>query len=260
MASASGSVVVVDVAFVVVWVVGFGVTGGWPGCRASLVGVSSTEVGADSTDVLVVDSTVVVSADDSSPKPWPTRYATPATARASMMLAAIHSGAAFRDRLGGPVNDVGPVYPYGASKAAAETAVRAVDPGAVLVRTSLILGDEHSRQIRLCLAALAGRATLFTDELRCPVHVTDLADAVLELAGTAYAGTLNVAGADAVSRAELGRLVAARYGLDPAGMPTATVADAGLVRPTDVRLDSSRAAALLTTRLRGAREVLAGRA
>ncbi|WP_088979682.1 SDR family oxidoreductase [Micromonospora coxensis] len=144
-----------------------------------------------------------------------------------------------------------PVYFYGAAKAAAETAVRAVDPGAVLVRTSLIVG-EGSKQIQLCRDALVGRATLFTDEFRCPVDVTDLADAVLELAVSSDAGPLNVAGPDAVSRAELGLLVARRFGLDPTGLKTSTVAATGLVRPADVRLDSSRAAGLLRTRLRAA--------
>ncbi|MFC4147107.1 SDR family oxidoreductase [Micromonospora mangrovi] len=149
-----------------------------------------------------------------------------------------------------------PVFPYGAAKAAAETAVRAIDPAAVLVRTSLILG-EGSKQIQLCRDALAGRATLFTDERRCPVDVTDLAAAVLELVPSDHAGPLNVAGPDAVSRAELGLLVARREGIDPAGMKTATGAAHGVLRPTEVRLDSTRAAALLRTRLRGVRELLA---
>ncbi|MEU5783241.1 SDR family oxidoreductase [Micromonospora lupini] len=149
-----------------------------------------------------------------------------------------------------------PVNAYGAAKAAAETAVRAIDPGAALVRTSLILG-EGSKQIALCRDALAGRAVLFTDEFRCPIDVGDLADAVLELACSSYAGLLNVAGPDAVSRAELGLLVAERFGLDPAGLKTTTAAAAGVVRPSDVRLDSARAAGLLRTRLRGARELLA---
>ncbi|MGQ5263825.1 SDR family oxidoreductase [Micromonospora sp. ZYX-F-536] len=148
-----------------------------------------------------------------------------------------------------------PVNAYGAAKAAAETAVRAVDPGAALVRTSLILG-EGSKQIELSREALAGRATLFTDMIRCPVDVTDLADAVLELVDSAYAGPLNVAGADAVSRAELGLLVAERFGLDAAGLKTTTSTAAGVPGPGDVRLDSSRAAGLLRTRLRGARELL----
>lgn len=149
-----------------------------------------------------------------------------------------------------------PVFPYGAAKAAAETVVRAIDPGAVLVRTSLIVG-EGSKQIQLCRDALAGRATLFTDELRCPVDVVDVAAAVLELVPSDYAGPLNVAGPDAVSRAELGLLVARREEIDPAGMKTSTGAAAGLLRPTDVRLDSARATGLLRTRLRGIRELLA---
>ncbi|WP_184184539.1 SDR family oxidoreductase [Micromonospora parathelypteridis] len=149
-----------------------------------------------------------------------------------------------------------PVHAYGAAKAAAETAVRAIDPGAALVRTSLILG-EGSKQIQLCRDALAGRGALFTDEFRCPVDVTDLADAVLELATSSYAGLLNVAGSDAVSRADLGLLVAQRFGLDAAGLKTTTGAATGLARPLDVRLDCSRAANLLRTRLRGVRELLA---
>jgi dTDP-4-dehydrorhamnose reductase len=128
-----------------------------------------------------------------------------------------------------------------------------------MVRTSLIIGDDHSRQIRLALDLITGRSAgaLFTDEIRCPIGVHDLADAVLELAGTDLRGTLNVAGPDAVSRAEMGRLIAVRYGLDPARVPVCRIAEGGLgPRPADVRLDSSRAAALLTTRLRGVRQLL----
>ncbi|MFU8854379.1 SDR family oxidoreductase [Micromonospora sp. SL1-18] len=149
-----------------------------------------------------------------------------------------------------------PIHPYGAAKAAAETAVRAIDPGAMLVRTSLIVG-EGSKQIALCRDALAGRMALFTDELRCPVDVSDLAAAVLELVPSGYAGPLNVAGPDPVSRAELGLLVARRSGVDPAGLKTTTSAALGLHRPAEVRLDSSRAAGLLRTRLRGVTELLA---
>ncbi|MFG3599551.1 SDR family oxidoreductase [Micromonospora chersina] len=149
-----------------------------------------------------------------------------------------------------------PVNAYGAAKAAAETAVRAVDPGALLVRTSLIVG-EGSKQIQLCRDALAGRAALFTDEVRCPVHVADLAAAVLELLPTELAGPLNVAGPEAVSRAEMGLLVARELGLDAGGLRTTTASALGRHHPGEVRLDSSRAAGLLRTRLRGITEVLA---
>ncbi len=150
-----------------------------------------------------------------------------------------------------------PVHSYGAAKAAAETAVRAVDPGAVLIRTSLIIGDDRSKQIALALDLATGRraGALFTDEYRCPIAVTDLAAAVLELAGSTVSGTINVAGPEVLSRAELGRLVAASHGLDPGRIPTGTIAESGLgARPAHVVLDSTPAASLLKTRLRPASE------
>ena len=152
-----------------------------------------------------------------------------------------------------------PVNHYGSAKAAAETAVAAVHPGAVLIRTSLIIGDRRSKQIRMCIDMINGDrpGVLYADEVRCPVAVDDLAAAVLELAGTDVPGTINVAGPDAVTRAEMGELVAARYGLDPARVPIGRVTGSGLARAAEVRLDSSYAAGLLTTRLRGAREVIA---
>jgi len=105
-----------------------------------------------------------------------------------------------------------PVYPYGAAKAAAETAVRAIAPAAAVVRTSLIIGGRRGVHERLTHRLASGEAdgVLFTDEIRTPVHVDDLADAVLELAGSGYPGILNVAGSDAVSRYDLGVLVARR--------------------------------------------------
>ena len=151
-----------------------------------------------------------------------------------------------------------PVYPYGAAKAAAETAVRAIAPAAAVVRTSLIIGGRRGVHERLTHRLASGEAdgVLFTDEIRTPVHVDDLADAVLELAGSGYPGILNVAGSDAVSRYDLGVLVARRDGLDPARLRAGRLADLHLARPTDVRLRIDKAASLLRTRLRGAQEFL----
>jgi dTDP-4-dehydrorhamnose reductase len=152
-----------------------------------------------------------------------------------------------------------PVFPYGAAKAAAETAVRAVDPGAAVVRCSLIIGNAGSAQVRRCLDLIEGRSdgVLYADEVRCPVGVDDLATAVLELVDGDYAGLLNVTGPEAVTRVELGRLVARRYGLDPARVPVGSVADSGEVRPALITLDTARARGLLRTRLRPVSEVLA---
>ncbi len=101
---------------------------------------------------------------------------------------------------------------------------------------------------------LAGRhhGVLFTDEIRCPIHVRDLAAALLELALLDYDGVLNVAGPEALNRYELGVLIARRWGYDPTVLRAASTTESGLRRPTDVRLDISRAQALLRTPLRGA--------
>ena len=152
-----------------------------------------------------------------------------------------------------------PVTPYGGAKAAAETAVKATAPDAVIARTSLIIGDGDSKHERLVHALAAGAApgVLYTDEVRCPVHVTDLAAALLELAAAPPAGTCHVTGPDAVSRHELGLLIAARDGLDPSALPGGPRPAARFPGPLDLRLDSTRTQARLGTRLRGAREFLA---
>jgi dTDP-4-dehydrorhamnose reductase len=152
-----------------------------------------------------------------------------------------------------------PITPYGAAKAAAETAVKAIAPDAVIVRTSLIIGDGDSKHERLvhALAAGAEDGVLYTDEVRCPVHVGDLAAALLELAVAPAAGTCHLAGPDAVSRHELGLLIAARDGLDPSALLAAPRPAGQFSSPLDLRLDGTATQARLTTRLRGAGEFLA---
>jgi dTDP-4-dehydrorhamnose reductase len=152
-----------------------------------------------------------------------------------------------------------PVTSYGAAKAAAETAVKGIAPAAVIARTSLIIGDGDSPHERLVheLASGAAAGVLFSDQVRCPVHVADLASALLELAAKPRAGICHLAGPDAVSRYELGLLIAARDGLDRATLPVGLRAVIGPPGALDVRLDSTKSQAQLTTRLRGAREFLA---
>jgi dTDP-4-dehydrorhamnose reductase len=152
-----------------------------------------------------------------------------------------------------------PVTPYGAAKAAAETAVKGIAPAAVIARTSLIIGDGDSPHERLVHELASGAATgvLFADQVRCPLHVTDLASALLELAASPHAGVCHVAGPDAISRYELGLLIAARDGLDQTRIPVGLHAATGRPGALDVRLDSTKTQARLATRLRGAREFLA---
>jgi dTDP-4-dehydrorhamnose reductase len=152
-----------------------------------------------------------------------------------------------------------PTTPYGAAKAAAETAIKGLDPTAIIARTSLIIGDgsSHHEAYVHALASGAKTGALFTDDVRCPVHVTDLASALLELARSPYSGIHHVAGADAISRHELGILIARRDGFDETTLPTGLRSRTGLPGPVDVRLDCAKTQARLTTRLRGARTFLA---
>lgn len=109
-----------------------------------------------------------------------------------------------------------PITEYGRAKAAAEASVRAIAPTATIIRTSLIVSDtgrsEHERRAH---AAARGHVELFVDDIRCPVHVSDLAAAALELATARSSGTFHLAGPEAMSRYHLGRLVAQRDGDDP---------------------------------------------
>ena len=152
-----------------------------------------------------------------------------------------------------------PITGYGCQKLAGEAAVREELPDALVVRTSLIYGGaEPSRHERLVLEAADGGASVrfFSDELRNPVQVGDLATVLLELAGSDAVGTLHVAGADGVSRHEFARLVAVAAGRDPETLESGLAADHPDPRPLDCRLDSTRARARVGVDLRGVREVL----
>ena len=154
----------------------------------------------------------------------------------------------FDGRKGSPyreVDELAPVTAYGRAKATAEERVAAVHPGALIVRTSLLYGGAEPSKHEL--AAHDPEASFYVNEIRSPVHVGDLAAALLELAELEVAGPLHVAGADAVSRAQFAELIARR--------PVRT-SEAPPTRPLDCTLDSSRAQALLRRSLRGVREVL----
>jgi dTDP-4-dehydrorhamnose reductase len=139
-----------------------------------------------------------------------------------------------------------PVNSYGRSKAEAERRVAAVHPEATLARTSLLYGAAAPGPQELL--AREG-TTFFVDEIRSPVQVGDLAEALLELLGREAAGPLHLGGADDVSRYDFALLLGAEPARVERGQTTAG-------RAPNVSLDSSRAASLLSTRLRGVREVL----
>ena len=174
-----------------------------------------------------------------------------AAARACARLVHLSTDVVFDGRAGRPYvedDEPAPATEYGRAKAEAERRAVAAHPAALLVRTSLIYGGPGHAPSKHEVAALDPAATFFTDEIRCPIQVGDLAAALLELLDLDAAGPLHVAGADALSRQAFASLIAGR---EVRGAP----APPG--RPLDCRLDSSRARSLLRTLPRGARTVLA---
>ena len=141
-----------------------------------------------------------------------------------------------------------PITDYGVMKLEAERAVAAECPSAVLVRTSLLYGTRRPAQIQLDVErAITGRKPMrfFTDEYRCPAHAADVGAALSSLAARPdIRGPLNVAGPEALSRAELAGVFAQWMGFDPRALSTGSQALSGTIRPTHVVLDTTLAESL----------------
>jgi dTDP-4-dehydrorhamnose reductase len=159
-----------------------------------------------------------------------------------------------------------PLHVYGETKLAAERAVLASAPEAVVLRTALIYGDSPSgkrsasEQVKAKLRA-GETLRLFTDEFRTPVYIEDAAAAVARCAvhgpgsvalgengGEGEAATpqlVHLAGPQRLSRYEFGVLVAEAAGLDASAIAAAKQADVDLPlpRPRDLsmRIDLARA-------------------
>jgi dTDP-4-dehydrorhamnose reductase len=172
-----------------------------------------------------------------------------ARAAGGRRLVHLSTDGVFDGRLGRPYREddlLSPNTDYGRAKAAAEDAI-ADARDAVVVRTSLIYGGPGRPPSPSERAARDPGATFYSDELRCPIQVDDLAAAVLELLELDHVGPLHVAGPDGISRAELAALIAGH---------DVRTAPAPPGRPLDCRLDTTTARTLLTTVLRAPSVVL----
>lgn len=156
-----------------------------------------------------------------------------------------------------------PIEPYGAAKAEAERAVRALVPDAAIVRTSVIVGtrppDRQTAQLLADLSAGVER-TWFVDEIRTPIHVGDLAAQIWELVEMergARAGVWNLVGPEAVSRFHLAVLLARSFGVSEAGLREGSHRDSPTPRPRDLSLSTARADAALRARARPISQAIA---
>lgn len=151
--------------------------------------------------------------------------------------------------------------PYARAKAEAEQRVAEIHPGVAIVRPSLIWGlDPLDHQTRWLVdgAKSGAPVALFTDEVRCPVHVNDLADWLLELAGrTDLVGPFNAVGPQPLTRWEFGQKLLRKLGIRPGpNVKAALSKDLGLNRAQDLTLTARRARELRTM-LRSVDDVLA---
>ena len=159
-----------------------------------------------------------------------------------------------------PVN---PLNLYAQTKAEAEKIVLA-NPRHTVVRTSLNGGTSptgdrgFNEQLRRAFAA-GQKLRLFTDEFRSPIAAVETARAVWELAAKNQAGLYHVAGAERLSRWQIGQLIAARCPLLEPRIEPASVANyGGEPRAPDTSLNCRRAQQLLSFPLPRLSEWLTG--
>jgi dTDP-4-dehydrorhamnose reductase len=127
--------------------------------------------------------------------------------------------------------------------------VLAAHPEALVLRTTMhgwTAAGRRSFSEAILRGLLRGeRLSLFADVRFSPLVVTDHAALIRRLAG--QSGVLNLGAADAVTKEELGRMIAGEFGLSDAPIAGVTLDSAGLraARPRNTALDVARLTHLL---------------
>ena len=151
-----------------------------------------------------------------------------------------------------PVN---PLSVYGHTKAEAEQIVLR-NPRHTVIRTSLNAGISPTRDRgfneEMRAAWESGRTlNLFVDEFRCPIPAVVTARAVWELADQRATGLFHVAGAERLSRVDIGHALAARWPQLTPRIKAGSLNDySGPPRSPDTSLNCAKAQALLSFPLR----------
>ncbi len=151
---------------------------------------------------------------------------------------------------------VNPLHIYGETKAAAEQIVLK-NSRHIVVRTSLNGGTSRAgnrgfnEDLRFAWQTKRGM-TLFTDEFRSPIFAGETARAVWELANQGRTGLFHVAGAEKLSRWQIGQLMAARWPqLNPKITPGSAADFPGPPRALDTSLNIAKVQKVLTVPLPG---------
>lgn len=145
---------------------------------------------------------------------------------------------------------VNPMSVYAETKVEAESIVLG-NPRHLVIRTSLNAGfsptGDRGMDEQLVLAWQGGRSmSLFTDEFRCPIPASATARAVWELVADGATGILHVAGAEKLSRWQIGELMTARHPEYRRLISAGTLKDYhGAPRSPDTSLNCAKAQARL---------------
>ncbi len=149
-----------------------------------------------------------------------------------------------------------PLHVYGETKIAAEEFVLK-NPHHLVVRTSINGGVSRAgnrgfnEQLKHSLQAGQGM-TLFTDEFRSPIPAVETARAVWELADKHCTGVYHVAGAERLSRWQIGRLLLKRWPEITTEIKSGLAKNfAGPPRALDTSLDISKVQKILSAPLPG---------
>lgn len=145
-----------------------------------------------------------------------------------------------------------PLHVYGETKLAAEELVLKT-PRHLVVRTTINAGVSpagnraFNEQLRRALQTAGQGMKLFTDEFRCPIAAAETARAVWELAQNNCAGLYHVAGAEKLSRFQIGGLLVNRWPEIAAKIESGSAKDfPGPPRALDTSLNVSKAQKVLS--------------
>jgi dTDP-4-dehydrorhamnose reductase len=160
----------------------------------------------------------------------------------------------------GPYDESAPANPlsqYGLQKLAAEHLAMQRAHDALIVRTTVVYGEEPQGKnfVYRLLAGLRGgqEVAVPNDQLGTPTYAPALADAVLDLLASETRGIVHLAGEELVARDEFAREAARAFGEDPElvrPVPTSALGQAA-PRPLRAGLRGERAARALGRTLPG---------
>jgi dTDP-4-dehydrorhamnose reductase len=188
-----------------------------------------------------------------------------ATLAAEIQLVFFSTDLVFDGRKGdyAETDTTNPLHVYGETKLAAEAEILK-HPKHLVVRTSINGGVSPSgtrafnEQLRRSMQEARQVMTLFEDEYRSPIAASETARAVWDLAAKKYAGIFHVAGAEKLSRVQIGKLLLKRWPEVTAAIKTGLAAECpGPARALDTSLNIAKVQKVLASPLPGLGEWLA---